>query len=235
MTYKNTLEIEQGDQKAVLNFYSTFALNRIIENIIVENDGMKIKLTSFDSDVSDVVPFVIEGSHGVATSENDEYTYYKYLNSHRIWDIPTSFKGNKEFFLERARTMSAKFSVASDIGDASESLQNDVDFILELMKFNYRVYMYTPRVIRRNILIIEEFLKVAKQHEIGGHCPMEDRITVAYELCKKYPLYESKLSEGLKKKIGSMSIVEYVEKRNLKNSLQKELPKKAAPAKSMKI
>ncbi|MDR8076722.1 hypothetical protein KPA96_13755 [Burkholderia cenocepacia] len=66
---------------------------------------------------------------------------------------------------------------------------------------------------------IEEFLE--------SHFNVENRLNVAAKMCAIYPEFESRIGKPLRDKIGTMSVLEYCEKMNLRKKMKNELPKKS--------
>ena len=61
---------------------------------------------------------------------------------------------------------------------------------------------------------------------IKGVLLPENRIKVAYEICKEWPQYEECIGSTLRRKLGGKSVVQYVESAKLKRKLDRKLPLK---------
>lgn len=170
----------------------------------------------------------------------------------------TDIGESKEFFLERAKFISDYLNSSADEGQLislqslwekldtygyqmSEEFKNDVNFAKELIPIHDRYALFFFSNVRKDKEVIKLILKHCEpeQWKPGGHnCKIlskQNRLGVAYEIIKEFPEYELLLGATIKKKIGSMSLVEYVEKKSLQKSLRKNLTKDSKPVTRMKI
>ncbi|KAB0640706.1 hypothetical protein F7R25_04195 [Burkholderia stagnalis] len=173
----------------------------------------------------------------------------------------TDIGKSKEFFLERARFIDSGDNLDEIYDDKNqfvslqslrekmdhygyqmaEELTNDIDFAKELIPIDERYAKFFSSKVRNDKEVIKLILEHcdANRWKPGGSnvkvlCK-ENRLGVAYEIIKEFPEYEVLLGATIKKKIGSMSLVEYVEKKALQKSLRKNLKKEVKPAVRTKI
>ncbi|AQQ43257.1 hypothetical protein A8E81_10680 [Burkholderia cenocepacia] len=119
----------------------------------------------------------------------------------------------------------------------SDELKNDVDFARRLLSIRPQYGFIFPAKIMKDKEVIKAILNNYNKHKefMGAALKKENRLGVAYEIIKEFPEYELLLGATLKKKIGSMSLVEYVEKKTLQKSLKKNLKNEVKPAMRTKI
>ncbi|MCO8395320.1 MULTISPECIES: hypothetical protein [Burkholderia cepacia complex] len=155
----------------------------------------------------------------------------------------TDISNSKEFYIERAKYLALENdSQYSHWGWCmSVELTNDVDFAKQLIPLYAGYAHWFSKDVRKDKEVIKLILKHCKpgQWTHGGYnikvLTKENRLGVAYEIIKEFPEYEQLLGATIKKKIGSMGLVEYVEKKNLQKSLKKNLTKDNKPTMRMKI
>jgi hypothetical protein len=88
--------------------------------------------------------------------------------------------------------------------------------------------MNSERVM--NVPEKEEFIS-----NLGNSFEKESRIGVAYDLYRVNSSIARRFAPSLIRRLNGMTIVEYVEKNNLRKSLQKNMPKNEVVKKKMKI
>lgn len=150
---------------------------------------------------------------------------------------------NKKFYIERAKYLAIEKDAQDfDCGYfMSEELKNDIDFAKQLIPLHGGYAHWFSANVRKDKEVIKLILKHCEPSQWipgGYNCKIlakENRLEVAYEIIKEFPEYEQLLGATIKKKIGSMGLVEYIEKKNLQNSLKKNLTKDNKPAMRMKI
>ncbi|WP_175888088.1 hypothetical protein [Burkholderia contaminans] len=159
----------------------------------------------------------------------------KYQNSIRFEDLGKS----RDFFIERAKYLSVYGGAnRMDCGYLmAEELKLDLELAKQIILLYSNYYFYFSSKVRRDKEVIKMMLAHYEAcHSDATHILLrENRLGVAYEIIKEFPEYEKCLGETLKKKIGSMSLVEYVERRSLQKSLKKDLKKKEKPVMRTKI
>lgn len=159
-------------------------------------------------------------------------------------------RSSREFFIERSKYCNEErdkppqhplpppysFSWAMN-----EELTNDIELAKEIVPYYSNYYFRFSNKVKKD----KEIIKLMLAHYEACHwtnppnathvLKRENRLAVAYEIIKEFPEYEECLGATLKKKIGSMSLVEYVERKNLQKSLKKDLKKKEKPVMRTKI
>lgn len=166
----------------------------------------------------------------------------------------TDIGKSKEYYLERAKYIDSGDVFESFLDDKgqlvglqslrdkmdhhgyqmSEELKNDINFAKELIPILDRYASFFSSNVRKDKEVIKLILECCEIDQ-REHLNKENRLGVAYEIIKEFPEYEEYLGATLKKKIGSMSLVEYVEKKALQKSLRKNLKKEVKPTMRTKI
>lgn len=239
--YKNTLEKYSNGVKSSISFDTDSPFTDLFKSIVRINSDCNFLLTfSVETEISKHVdglhPIVMIGKGGKVDIDKAS-SELLFICDENFYRRSKEFHENEKVNLRKLEAFKKAgidvyaSHLSSSIGDG---LLKNVDFSIQVMNYTKSIYVLLNKRMKRDTRIINAFLKDASANDIQSYCLKEDRITVAYELCKKYPLYESQLSAKLKERIGAMGLVEYVEKSKLKNSLSKEMDKKPE-VKRMKI
>lgn len=150
--------------------------------------------------------FYVYQAMSVVAELKDEKLNCQNMNKFAIIRAPNEIRDNKELF----------------------------EMLMEMCPLLFvKLYNYDKLLRDKDIIIM--FLSYSGSFEYFHKIRKDNRITVAYEICKIFPLYEIKIGNQLKSKIGNMRLIEYVERNNLKKRLHRELPKAEVIIKRVKI
>lgn len=163
-----------------------------------------------------------------------------------FYELPSkALLKEKEFYVEHAKflrdTDGDTHSLSNILRAAPCQFMKDKRLAGQLVSLVPNAIYYFSEAVKREKEVILSFMEGCstqpyyKYPGLFGYLRAENRITVAYEVCKTYPQYQDRFGAGLRRKLNGMDIVKYVETRALYKKLEKEVPKKSETTRRLKI
>lgn len=177
----------------------------------------------------------------------------KWIDSYAACDLEDDFKLPRSimrcprFYIQHAKYIlnndSSYLSLTLALQCMTDTLAGDKNFASQLVRLFPSSLWYFSNNVKKDVEVIKSFIHGCfvpgyynqSSGMMRNYLGVENRITVAYEVCKLYPQYEQRFGAALRRKLNGQDIVKYVETQNLFKKLNKEVPKRVEVTKRKKI